>query len=272
MKIHKLTAKIGAEISGIDLSKPLTNQEKLDLKNAFIDNYVLFFRDQIMDPEYLPTVISQFGENYINRGEPKYKNNPLVGHFISDENTTFSTVEGYYMHADRTSVRNPPRTSMLYITECPEVGGDTVFANVVAAYEALRESEKPLLSFIKAIHLSPVRTTREAMAYPALPGKDLALPQIAVHPVIATRPETQEKLIYVNEAFTSSIATISAVEGNQILTKLYNHIINPRFSCRFKWTPNTIAWWDNLGTQHQAIWDYHPHRRISHRVLSQNLY
>jgi len=110
------------------------------------------------------------------------------------------------------------------------------------------------------------------MFYPALPGKDLVLPQIAVHPVIVTRPETQEKLIYVNEAFTSSIATISAVEGNQILTKLYNHIINPRFSCRFKWTPNTIAWWDNLGTQHQAIWDYHPHRRVGHRVLSQNLY
>jgi taurine dioxygenase len=272
MKIHKITNTIGAEISGVDLSKPLTDQEKIDLKNALIDNYVVFFRDQIMDPEYLPTVISQFGENYMNVGEPKYKDNQLIGYFVAGENTVASQVEGLYMHSDRTSVSNPPRTSMLYITDCPEVGGDTVFANTIAAYNALRETDKKLFENTKAMHMSPIWSTRENIAFPPIPGKGLTLPQIMVHPLIATRPETGEKLIYVNEAFTVNIPGVPAVEGAQILSKLFHQIVNPRFSCRFRWTPNTIAWWDNLGTQHQAIWDYYPNKRTGHRVLTKNLY
>jgi len=271
MQIKKLTTKIGAEVTGVDFSKPLTSTEKIDLKNALIDNYVLFFRDQILDPEYLPTVISQFGKLLTLPGEPKYKNNSNIGYFVSDENTDVSMVEGQFMHADRTCMKTPPRTSMLYITECPDVGGDTVFSNVAEAYKFLRREEKNLLSKLNAIHMAP-SILEEEVKEDDITDFIRKFRYITSHPVIMTRPETEEKIIYVNEVFTDRILLTTPIESHQTLLKLFSLISNPMFSCRFKWTPNTIAWWDNLGTQHQAIWDYYPSTRIGHRVLSQNLY
>jgi taurine dioxygenase len=272
MKITKLTHTIGAEISGIDLANPLTVQQNADLKNALLENHVLFFRDQQLAPEYLPTVIRQFGDIFLHTTQPKYNNNHLIGHFVADENTTFLTVEGRVLHADRTSVKHPPRTSMLYVTECPDVGGDTVFVNTVAAYESLSDTEKLIMAPLYAMHMSP-GASRAKMVWPPTSSVDqMGRPQCASHPIIATIPETGKKFINVNEGFTIGIPELSVVESNHILSKLFYTILNPRFSCRFKWTPNTIAWWDNFGTQHQAIWDYHPSTRVGFRVLSANLY
>jgi taurine dioxygenase len=263
MQINKITNLIGAEVTGVDLSKPLTPEQRIELKNALLANYVLFFRDQIMEPEILPDVISQFGEIFIHTSEKKYKNHKDIGYIISDKNSTFNQIEGKTMHSDRTSIQQPPRTSMLYITECPVVGGDTVFTNVCEAYKMLRKHERDFFSELEALHIAPGQRST------IIPENEI---QKAVHPVIITRPETGEKLIYVNEFFTLNITDISLAESNQILSKLFYLLLNHRLSCRFRWTPNTIAWWDNIGTQHQAIWDYYPNTRIGYRVLSKNLY
>lgn len=263
MQINKITNLIGAEVTGVDLSKPLTPEQRIELKNALLDNYVLFFRDQLIEPEYLPDVISQFGEIFIHTSNTNYKNHKDIGYMISDKNSTFNQIDGKTMHSDRTSIQQPPRTSMLYITECPVVGGDTVFINTCAAYNMLRKNEQNFFTNLSALHIAPGRACRLLLENEI---------QKAVHPVIITRPETGEKLIYVNEHFTLNIVDIPIAESNQILSRLFYLLLNHRLACRFRWTPNTVAWWDNIGTQHQAIWDYYPHTRIGYRVISKNLY
>jgi taurine dioxygenase len=262
MQIDKITNSIGAEVTGVDLSKPLTSEQHIELKTALLDHYVLFFRDQHMDPGYLTSVMSQFGEILTHTNEVKYKDNANIGYQLTNKNSTIDKVEGRTMHSDRTSIQNPPRTSMLYITECPEVGGDTVFINTCAAFNMLRKYEQDFFSSLTALHIAPGQRSN-------INTNSL---QRAIHPVIITRPETGKKLIYVNEFFTSNIVNIPLAESNQILSRLFYLLQNHRLACRFRWTPNTIAWWDNIGTQHQAIWDYYPHTRIGYRVLSKNLY
>jgi taurine dioxygenase len=261
MKIHKLTNTIGAEISGIDLSRPLTPTDIIDLKNALINNFVLFFRDQKMEPEYLPSVVTQFGDVYQHPTEIKYNNNPEIGYIFSGENTVRVDVNGKRLHADRTSDKNPPRTSMLYITECPDVGGDTVFVNTSDVYERLGEYHQSYYLKLSALHVS-AGERRDAGIYE----------QGSTHPIVAIRPETQQKYINVNELTTINIVNVEIMEGNYLLEKLFHEIRNPQYSCRFRWSPNSVAWWDNFGSQHQAIWDYYPARRVGYRVLSKNLY
>jgi taurine dioxygenase len=261
MKIHKLTPAIGAEISGVDLSQPLTPTTVLDLKNALIDNRMIFFRDQKIEPEYLPKVITQFGEMYIHPWEKKYNNNPEIGYVFSGEHTTFTDVDGKFMHSDRTAAAEPPRTSMLYITECPPVGGDTIFVNTSKVYNQMDDGQKSFLSSLSSLHVAPGKN-RDSGDYTV--G--------ATHPVIATRPETQEKYLNVNEMASVSITRLKSMESNSLLSRLFHTLRHPQYSCRLRWSPNTVAWWDNFGSQHQAIWDYYPARRVGYRVLSKNLY
>jgi taurine dioxygenase len=264
MKIEKITPIIGAEISDIDLSKPLTEQQRVDLKNALLENYVLFFRNQPMDPEYLPVILSQFGELDTNTTLPYYNSNKFIGYQAVDKNTNKHKIDGKTMHADRSSAKSPPRTTMLYITECPTVGGDTIFTNTVEAYNELLTSEQLFFESLDATHISgKPRSTRII---------NMTEQDYAIHPVIITRPETGKKLIYVNESFTIDIPTIGIDQSNQVLSRLFKILSNHKFSCRFRWSPNTIAWWDNIGTQHQAIADYQPNTRIGFRVISKNLY
>ena len=153
--------------------------------------------------------------------------------------------------------------SILHLTTVPEVGGDTLFANMYDAYDALSDTMKGVLEPLQALHTSEVHRNRYEQVGGGL-RRDEA-PQ-AVHPVVRTHPETGRKLIYVNKPFTQNIIGMTQAESDALLNFLYAHIENPRFHCRFRWEPNSVAFWDNRCTQHHATWDYFPDVRSGFRV------
>jgi taurine dioxygenase len=153
--------------------------------------------------------------------------------------------------------------SILYIKQCPPKGGDTLFANMYAAYEALSDRMKAYLEGLTAIHdgEDAYRGT-----YANLGVKDKPVYPRAEHPVVRTHPVTNRKSLYVNRGFTKRLAGVPRDESDGILRYLFEHMENPLFQCRFRWQPNSIAFWDNRCVQHRAMWDYWPHTRSGNRV------
>jgi len=153
--------------------------------------------------------------------------------------------------------------SILYIKKCPPKGGDTLFANMYAAYEALSDRMKTYLEGMTAFHdgesvyrgLYKNFGVAEKEQYPR-----------AEHPVIRTHPVTRKKALYVNRGFTRHLVGVPRDESDGILRYLYEHMENPLFQCRFRWRENSIAFWDNRCVQHRAMWDYWPHTRSGNRV------
>ena len=155
----------------------------------------------------------------------------------------------------------PPLGSVLYMRVLPEVGGDTLFANMYAAYEALSEPMRRLLAGLTAVHdgeglyRGRYGTDDRGKTYPR-----------AVHPVIRTHPVTARQALFVNSFFTTRIVELSKAESDALLGFLFRHVETPEFACRFRWAPNSIAFWDNRSCQHHALWDYYPHTRTGTRV------
>ena len=149
--------------------------------------------------------------------------------------------------------------SMLYLTDVPPSGGDTMFCSMYAAYDALSRPMQQFLEGLTAVHDGAKVWTKYGMT----PSRPFARTE---HPIVAVHPDTGRKLLFVNKVFTSHIPALSAKESDALLDMLYRHIENPRFMCRFRWQPNSVAFWDNRCTQHQAIFDYFPARRSGYRV------
>ena len=153
--------------------------------------------------------------------------------------------------------------SILYMQEVPASGGgDTMFANMYVAYESLSEPMKRLLGECTAIHDS---AKAHSYRVQAADRADMQFPR-AEHPVVRTHPVTGRKLLFVNRGFTTRIPQLKRHESDAVLEMLYRHIETPEFHCRFKWQPNSIAFWDNRAAQHHAVWDYYPERRYGHRI------
>lgn len=152
----------------------------------------------------------------------------------------------------------PPLGSILYLHTVPEVGGDTMFASMYAAYDALSDKMKQHLEGLTAIHDA-------ANSLAGVVPADTILPRSS-HPVIRTHPVTKRKTIYVNEVFTTRIEGVSKAESRALLQFLAQHVQEPEFQCRFRWQPHSIAFWDNRSVQHQAVYDYHPNVRSGFRT------
>ncbi|MGB6819886.1 MAG: TauD/TfdA family dioxygenase, partial [Pseudolabrys sp.] len=166
-------------------------------------------------------------------------------------------------HTDVSCDLEPPMGSILYIKQCPPHGGDTLFASMYAAYDALSDRMKTYLRGLTAVHDGePVY--RGLYANTGVADKP-SYPR-AEHPVVRTHPETGKKALYVNRGFTHNIVGVPRDESDAILAYLYQHAENPLFQCRFRWTENAIAFWDNRCSQHRAMWDYWPHTRSGNRV------
>lgn len=252
IEAHPLTPAIGAEISGLDLTKPLSNVQVEDLHQALIKYIALFFRDQHLDCESLMRVSRCFGEIHMAPAlapfaMPGY---PEVTNFHIDKDT--KKIPGELWHSDMSCDPEPPLASTLYLHTVPEVGGDTAFANMYAAYDALSDRMKQHLEGLTAIH------DAAASLADYVPSRNLPR---SSHPVIRTHPVTKRKTIYVNENFTTRIEGISKAESNTLLSYLNRHIQEPEFQCRFRWRPHSLALWDNRAAQHSAIFDYYPQTR-----------
>ena len=260
IEVRKLTPTIGAEIFGVDLGKPLGNQQFQEVHDALMDNLVIFFRDQKMSIDQHKDFGRRFGPLHVHPNAPiTFPEHPEILVIKADEKSRH--VAGEEWHTDVSCDVEPPMGSILYLTEVPPDGGDTLFANMYRAYETLSEPIKRLVEGLTAIHDG-------AQVYGGRFGqtpKEGGFPRNE-HPVVRTHPVTGRKALYVNRNFTTRIAGLKKNESDALLEMLYRHSETPEFQCRFAWQPNSIAFWDNRAAMHHAMWDYFPHKRLGYRV------
>ncbi len=257
INVEPVSPVIGAMISGVDLRQPLGNQTFQELHDALMEHLVIFIRDQDIDLEQQKAFARQFGQLHIHPTAPSPEGHPEVLRIKADGES--KAIAGNRWHSDVSCDETPPMGSILHMRELPPSGGDTMFANMYAAYEALSEPMKAFLSGLNAWHESEHvhRGTlgHEAADYPK-----------ALHPIVRTHPVTGRRCLYVNSGFTTRIDGLAQKESRALLDMLFDHVRTPEFQCRFRWQPKSIAFWDNRCTQHYALWDYFPQKRLGYRV------
>jgi taurine dioxygenase len=251
--VNPVAGKIGAEISGISLGN-LNDTEFAEVRSALLEHQVIFFRDQELSRDQHKAFGRRFGELHIhpflqplkNEGHPEF----LV--LESDEKHQF-VADAW--HSDVTFEDKPPLGSVLRCVAAPEFGGDTMWASMYAAYEALSGTMQRFLSGLIAIHDTSRTFSRNDYKIEHIGGKRAETIVSAEHPVIRTHPETGRKALYVNSTFTNSIKDMKSAESAALLGFLYHHIESPDITCRFRWQKNSIAMWDNRCTQHRVVAD-----------------
>jgi alpha-ketoglutarate-dependent taurine dioxygenase len=265
LDIRPLSPLIGAEIHGIDLSRPLGAPVVARVRQALNDHHVIFFRDQQLTPEQQADFARQFGT--VTEGHPVIT--PIAEH--PDVLAIDGSVDrASWWHTDVTFLQQPVFGSILYMLACPDVGGDTTWASLQDAYDRLAEPVRAMCDTLIAIHFDPwFAADVEAMGGYEWQGvrHDKLLP--ALHPVVRTHPENGRNGLFVNQQFTQSILGLSKNESNAVLDMLYRHCQQPELTCRFRWKPGSVAFWDNRATLHYALDDYGDALRLAHRVTLQ---
>lgn len=267
IEIRPIAGALGAEIAGVDLSRPLDAGTVRTLRQALLDHLVIFFRNQDLTPDSYLAFARAFGEPVeypLIKGIDGY---PTITEItkLEHERTNFGGV----WHADTTYLDRPPMGSMLHALEVPPYGGDTLFANQYLAYETLSAPLRRFLDGLTAINSSAkadVSKTREDMIRNAGDAVPPAHDYLAEHPVVHTHPETGRRSLYVNVAHTSHFKGMTESESAPILSFLFEHQVRPEFTCRFRWRAGSLAFWDNRATQHNPINDYHGFRRVMRRI------
>ena len=269
MKIEAITPSIGAEISGLSLNKDLNGDICDQIYNALIKHQVVFFRDQDLSPENHLKLAKSFGEP-----EPPHPVYPHVDGYENivllknDEEDIPNTTD---WHKDLTFKAKPPFASILHGIKIPDVGGDTLWASMSAAYDNLPDGWKQHLENLEAIN--DMGTFRNDFYRDGgIESVNNALKNVgsAVHKVVETHPVSGLKYLNVNQSFTRNIVNESQGQSDHILQFLYQHIAKPEFQVRFRWRNNSIAIWDNRITQHYAVLDYLPNIRHMQRVTVLN--
>jgi taurine dioxygenase len=263
ISITKLTPHVGAEIGGVDLAK-IDDETFREVHDALMDHGVVFFRDQDLTHEQHKAFGRRFGPLHIHPASPGPEGHPEILVIHADEKSRY--VAGGDWHSDVSCDVEPPLGSVLYLEQVPEVGGDTLFASMYAAYDALSEPMKAFLCGLSAIHTS-TQVYGARNARPTRAG-ETEFPS-AEHPVIRTHPVTKRKGIFVNRGFTTRIRGVTREESRALLEFLFAHCASPEFQCRFRWQRNSVAFWDNRCVQHHAVWDYYPATRHGYRVTIQ---
>ncbi len=262
IQVNPVTPSIGAEIHDIDLSQSLSGQTVKELQDALTQHLVLFFRDQDLTFEQHKTFGAYFGELHIHPNNKGPEGHPEILRIHADEGT--KRIAGDKWHSDVSCESEPPMGSILRLHTIPESGGDTLFASMYAAYDALSAPMQTYLGALTAIHDGePNYADRNRLA--GIDNTGRVFPR-AEHPIIRTHPVSGQKAIFVNPAFTTGIKGLPEDEEKAILDFLFTHIAKPAFHCRFQWEPNSIAFWDNRCAHHHAMWDYYPQVRSGYRV------
>jgi taurine dioxygenase len=262
LQIEPATPKIGAFVSGINIAAPLSNHEISELQQALADHQVLFFRDQPFTLESHKAFGRLFGQLHIHPNTPGPEGHPEILPIHADDNS--KRIAGEQWHSDVSCDQEPPLGSILHLHTVPPSGGDTLFASMYAAYDALSPRLKTYLEGLTALH-SGERSYRRTNRLLNIDDRGRVFPE-ANHPVIRTHPVTGRKALFVNRGFTYRINEVPEDESAAILDYLYNVAERPEFQVRFNWKPNSVAFWDNRAVQHKALWDYFPNVRSGYRV------
>ena len=261
-----LSPAIGAVVQGIDLAQPLDDGAIARIRRALDEHLVLFFEDQQLTPVQQRDFARRFGELHVH---PLYPSSDEVREIMVIAYDETRKGHNDTWHTDVTFIETPPQASILYAEVIPEVGGDTIWLNTYAAYEALSEPVRRLAGELRAVHdFSKAFKLERFRAY----GIEERAPQAYTenppvsHPVVRTNPETGRKALFVNSTFTSHIEGLSPLESDALLKLFFDHLLKPEFQVRWRWKANTVAFWDNRWTQHYALSDYFPHPRRVRRA------
>jgi taurine dioxygenase len=264
MQIHPISEAVGAEIGGIDLSRPLSDDAAATIRRAVADHGVAFFRDQALTPEQHIALARRFGPINVNRFFAHLDGFPEIALVSKEPHQTRNIGGGW--HTDHSYDQLPAMGSLLYAREVPPTGGDTLFASMYAAYDALSDGLKQTLSGLRALHSSRHVFGVERPGMEGRIGNRELAAQDAIHPVVITHPDSGRKALYVNPGFTLRFDGWTDEESRPLLDYLYRHATRPEFACRFRWRAGSLAFWDNRATWHYAANDYHGHRRLMHRI------
>jgi len=266
VEVRRIAGALGAEISGIDLGRPLGKADARALRRALLEHLVIFVRGQELGPDQFLGFAEAMGEPVEYPFVTGLEGYPTIIEVkkLEHEKVNFGGV----WHSDTTYLERPPMGSMLLARELPPYGGDTLFANQYLAYDGLSTTMKRLLEGLKGVSSSTkadVSRTREDRI--ASDGNKSARQEYrAVHPVVRTHPETGRKALFVNVAHTVGIEGMSDEESAPLLAFLFQHQIRPEYTCRFAWQHGSLAFWDNRCTLHNPVNDYQGFRRVMHRI------
>ena len=267
IQVNKIAGALGAEISGVDLSHLLSDEVIAEIRKAWLDNLVIFFRNQDITPEQQLAFAERFGEIDIYPMLQGIEGYPQIAPVLKLEHETVNF--GGLWHSDTSYLEVPPMAGVLLAREVPPYGGDTLFSNMYMAYEALSPGMKKALEGLVGINssasaeVSRTREDRVQTAATAFSHQEL----IGEHPVIRTHPETGKKILYINRGHTQRFKGFTEEESRPILEYLFAHQVRPEFTCRFRWEPGSLAFWDNRSAQHNPVNDYHGYKRLMHRII-----
>jgi taurine dioxygenase len=258
---------VGAEIGGVDVSHAMSEVTIAEIRRAFLEHHVVFFRDQRLSPESLMVFGRRFGELDTHPFVEAMDGYPEVIEIVTEPDDRFNFGGGW--HTDVTFLDEPDLGSILHAVEVPPYGGDTLFANQHAAYDALSATMKELIRGLVGRHSAGPQysvggesTRSRSMRTKNAEGAD----RVVCHPVVRTHPETGRRGLYINRAFTIGIEGMRDHEARPLLEQLFAHATREPFTCRFRWQPGSVAMWDNRSVQHFALHDYRGQRRRMHRV------
>jgi taurine dioxygenase len=255
----------GAEVLGVDLNN-LSNAQMDAIRAAYAQHGVLFFRDQTLTPEQHIAFARRWGDIDVNKFFPHIDGYREIAR-VGKEKEQKTNIGGGW-HTDHSYDKIPAMGSILVARLLPPEGGDTLFANMVAAYEALDDETKAQIADLKAVH-SNAHIFGSKAYYTNAERAEFANNEAvgeAVHPVVITHPLSGCKAIYVNPGFTRRFEGKTPEESQDLLYKLFAHAMKPQFHTRFQWRDGSIAFWDNRATWHYALNDYHGHERLMHRI------
>ncbi|MEO8695433.1 MAG: TauD/TfdA family dioxygenase [Acidimicrobiales bacterium] len=264
IEVCPLTGVIGAEIHGVDLRDDVDDATIAEIRAALDAHLVIFFRDQQIDTADHLRFARKFGEITVNPFGPKHPDFPEMS--VLDQTTPKGEGADAW-HTDNTYLAKPPLGSVLRAVQLPAIGGDTLWANMYAAYEAFSPTMRSFLDGLTAVHDLTRMLTIARSNGQATEGIDEMQRQYPPqrHPVVRTNPVTGRKALFVSRNWVSRIEGLSERENEVLKPFLFDHQRDPMFQCRFSWRPGSIAFWDNRWAQHYAVPDYTGERRIMQR-------
>jgi taurine dioxygenase len=262
LEIKRLTPAIGAEVRGLDLSKPLTPAVRAAVRDAWLEHLVLFFPDQPLAPDEQVRFAEQFGDvTPAHPVEPAHPENPDVLPIDSRKDRVD------FWHTDVTFMARPPTGAVLCAQVVPPTGGDTMWANLRLAYETLAPALQQLCDGLRAYHYDEEYAARLAAGEGnEWEGERLTKLIPVEHPVVRVHPETGRKGLFVNPTFTKLLSGFPGEQSAALLRLLYDHSTRPELLCRYRWSEGTVAFWDNRATMHYGLFDFGDARRVMHRV------
>ncbi len=265
-QVRPVSDALGAEIEGVDLNR-LTDAQFERIRAAYLEHGVIFFHGQELSPEQHEAFAERWGEINVNRFFTPVEGHPRIALVLKEPEHSANIGGGW--HTDHSYDDAPAMGSILMARQVPPTGGDTLFAGMGAAYDALSDGFKTTLETLRAVHSSRHIFGTESKYADAMSdrfGNQEQATQDVVHPVVIRHPDTGRKLLYVNPGFTIGIEGWDPEESKALLGFLYAHAMKPEFHYRFTWKKGSIAFWDNRATWHYALNDYPGERRLMHRI------